>query len=114
MDREQIVAAEEDHVIFARQDAAPAGKDAVDQPEGAFIGQHALQSPAQNFMVDARKELGDVALQNVSIFTRELLAAVNGAVRAFARAVGVTILKAGTNCGFFEVWMKQALVRLEA
>ena len=42
-------------------------------------------------MINRRKELDDVALQDVAIFTRELLGAVERGVRPFAAAIGVGI-----------------------
>ena len=51
----------------------------------------------QNRMIDAGKELADVALQHIGVVPRQLLRAIQGAVRALTEAVGVRI---GDKCAF--------------
>ena len=77
--------------VFLRQHAGAAVQDAVDQPQHVRIVEFARQRATQDGVVDRREELLDVALQDVAVAAGERRAAVEGAVRALADAVGVAV-----------------------
>ena len=55
------------------------------------ISQFALQNLLQNGVVNAGKKLAHINLQDISKLPRMLLAAVAGAMRTFADAVGIAV-----------------------
>ena len=89
--RKQIIPRKPFHFIFFRQHADPALEDLVTQPQYARIGYLAFQHSTQTGMVNGWKELADVALQEIGILARKGLSAVQGAVRAFAHTIGITV-----------------------
>ena len=90
--REQIITGEPLHHVLPDVDIRAAGENLVDQPERPFIGKRTREQIAQNRVINRRKELHNIALQDVAIAARKLLGAVERAVRALAFAIGVGIV----------------------
>ena len=63
----------------------------VNQPEHIGSGDGARENYAEDRVVNRRKALHNVGLQDIRIALCELLRAVEGAMRAFAFAIGVGI-----------------------
>ena len=59
-------------------------------------------------MVNARKELPDITLQNIRIAARQLLAGIQGVVRTLSDPVG----KAVGNEAFFKMWSGKIAERM--
>ena len=75
-----------DPALYAR-----IGQDRFDQGHEVRLGHELAQAFEQNEMIDRREVLADVGAQHIAIAARELLETVDGAMRAFADAIGVAI-----------------------
>ena len=107
LDAEEVVAAKINHLVFLRQYPDPALQNLLDEPQdviatreagkqsrvarGDCFAKNARNDMTQYFMVNARKELADIAGQDVTKTARELCGAVECFVSALADAVGIRI-----------------------
>ncbi len=73
--------------------ADAAGQNLVNQPSTPADRPSCAQSPAQNRVVDAGEKLAHIPLEHVAIAAGKLLAAIQGAMGAFADAVGVGVME---------------------
>jgi len=87
----EVIAGKIHHLVFFGLDVLAAGQDVPHQIHDAFIAEGARQDTEQDFMVNGGEELAHIKVHDETMPSQVICAAIQGGMRAFALAVGVTV-----------------------